>query len=88
MLVELDELLLELTSAERVIGTEVPGAVSPVVTSPAGLHATAMRPAHSARVGLLGMFAQESRRILAHARRVLRMEPSRQVGGVTGPGGP
>ena len=41
VLVELDELLLELTSAELVIGKEVPGAVSPVVTSPAGLHATA-----------------------------------------------
>ena len=39
VLLELDELLLELTSAELVIGTEVPGAVSPVVTSPAGLHA-------------------------------------------------
>jgi len=40
---------------------DVPGAVSPVVTSPAGLHATATRPAQAPRAGRWGSSRRQAR---------------------------
>ena len=62
LVLELEELLLELISPELVIGTDVPGPVSPVVTSAPGLQEpSAARHAHVALMRFMGKSVPEAR---------------------------